>query len=107
MEYHNVCQIKGEFILMVHFFDFIMLPLQFLIVFFTLYYFTISFFGMFKKQEEKIKTPKTTFAVIVAAHNEETVIEQLVENLHVLNYPNELYDIFVIADNCYGSSTTR
>lgn len=100
MEYHNVCQIKGEFILMVHFFDLIMLPLQFLIVFFTLYYFTISFFGMFKKQEEKIKTPKTTFAVIVAAHNEETVIGQLVENLHVLNYPNELYDIFVIADNC-------
>ena len=37
---------------------------------------------------------------MVSAHNEESVIGQLVENLHVLRYPKELYDIFIIADNC-------
>ncbi len=85
---------------MTHYADIVMLPLQYWIVIFTLYYFAISFFGMFKKREEKIIEPKTTFAIIVAAHNEEKVVGQLIENLHVLNYPDELYDIFVIADNC-------
>lgn len=81
-------------------FDYIMIPMQFIIVFFTLYYFAIAFFGMWRKKEKKILTPKNTFAVIVAAHNEEQVIGPLVENLHVLNYPRELYDVFVVADNC-------
>lgn len=80
--------------------DIVMFPLQCIIIFFTIYYFAISFFGMFKRRETKITEPKTTFAIIVAAHNEEMVIGQLVDNLHVLNYPDELYDIFVIADNC-------
>lgn len=81
-------------------FDYIMIPMQLIIVFFTLYYFIIAFFGIFRKREEKILTPAKSFAVVVAAHNEETVIGQLIENLHILNYPQELYDIFVIADNC-------
>ncbi|MEN6564765.1 MAG: glycosyltransferase family 2 protein [Veillonellales bacterium] len=81
-------------------FDYIMIPMQLIIVFFTLYYFIIAFFGMWRPKETKIVTPKKNFAVIVAAHNEEQVIAQLLENLHVLKYPQELYDIFVIADNC-------
>ncbi|WP_371369180.1 hypothetical protein SRRS_24630 [Sporomusa rhizae] len=81
-------------------FDYIMIPMQLIIVFFTLYYFILAFFGLCKRHEDKITTPKNTFAVIVAAHNEEQVIGQLVENLHVLNYPRDLYDIYVIADNC-------
>ena len=36
----------------------------------------------------------------MAAHNESAVIGQLVDNLKMLDYPKELYDIFVIADNC-------
>lgn len=81
-------------------FDYIMIPIQLIIIFFTLYYFIIAFFGIWRKKENKILTPKKSFAIIVAAHNEEQVIAQLVENLHVLNYPRELYDVFVVADNC-------
>ena len=55
---------------------------------------------MFRFRENKIMTPSKRFAVLVAAHNEHTVIGQLVENLHELNYPKDLYDIYVIADNC-------
>ena len=33
-------------------------------------------------------------------YNEHTVIGQLVDNLKDLNYPKDLYDIYVIADNC-------
>ena len=83
------------------YFDLIMIPLQLLIVFFTIYYFTLSFFGLFgRRPEEKIYDEQKTFAMIVCAHNEEQVIGQLVENLHLLNYSDHLYDIFVVADNC-------
>lgn len=81
-------------------FDYIMIPMQLVIVFFTLYYFIIAFFGIWRRREDKILTPKKSFAIIVAAHNEEKVIVQLIENLQVLKYPRHLYDIFVVADNC-------
>ena len=55
---------------------------------------------MWRRHENKITTPAKKFAVIVAAHNEHTVIGQLVDNLKDLNYPKDLYDIYVIADNC-------
>lgn len=87
-----------------YFADIIMIPMQIIIVFFTLYYFIIAFFGMWRKKEKKIVKPESTFAIIIAAHNEEQVIAPLLENLHVLNYPKDLYDIFVIADNCKDST---
>ena len=40
-----------------HFFDIIMIPIQFIIVFYTLYYFTIGFFGIWHSKEKKILTP--------------------------------------------------
>ncbi len=40
------------------------------------------------------------FAVIGCAHNEETVIGQLIESLLGTSYPKNKFDIFVICDNC-------
>ena len=80
--------------------DWIMVPIQIIIFLFTVYYFLIGVNGLWRKKEKKILTPQKTFAVIVAAHNESAVIGQLVDNLKMLDYPKELYDIFVIADNC-------
>ena len=81
-------------------FDIIMVPMQIMIFLFTLYFFVIGFCGMWRRGETKIKTPKKTFALIVAAHNEHAVIGQLVDNLRGLDYPKDMYDIHVIADNC-------
>ena len=83
------------------YFDIFMIPFQLMIVFFTVYYFVISWFGLFgKKREVKIYDESKTFAMLVCAHNEEAVIASLVDNLQKLNYNNRLYDIFVVADNC-------
>ena len=87
-------------------FDVVMIPLQIVIFLFTIYFFIIGFCGMWRKKEDKILTPTKNFAVIVAAHNEEAVIGQLVDNLTKLDYPNDLYDIYVIADNC-SDNTAR
>ncbi len=81
-------------------FDYIMIPMQMIIVFFTLYYFVLAFFGLWRRKETNIYAPQKIFAIVIAAHNEEKVIGQLLENLHVLKYPSNLYDIFVVADNC-------
>ena len=40
------------------------------------------------------------FAVLISARNESTVIADLIHSIKVQNYPQELIDIFVIADNC-------
>ncbi len=40
------------------------------------------------------------YAVLVAARNEETVIGNLVDSIRSQDYPSELVDIFVVADNC-------
>ena len=80
--------------------DIVMVPLQGFILLFTIYYFVIGFCGLWRKHEDKILIPSKTFALIVAAHNEHAVIAQLIDNLTELKYPRELYDIFVIADNC-------
>ena len=80
--------------------DVIMIPVQAVLFLFTFYLCLIGFAGMWRRREVKIKIPQKKFAVIVAAHNESAVIAPLIENLKTLDYPKELYDIYVIADNC-------
>jgi cellulose synthase/poly-beta-1,6-N-acetylglucosamine synthase-like glycosyltransferase len=40
------------------------------------------------------------YAVLVSARNEENVIDQLIGSLKDQDYPSELVDVYVIADNC-------
>ncbi|KMT22571.1 glycosyltransferase family 2 protein [Clostridium cylindrosporum] len=70
-----------------------------------IYHLGISLFGLYKHKNKKYDDIEDkTFALVVAAHNEEVVIEQIVESLKHLDYKRELYDIFVIADNCNDST---
>ncbi len=66
------------------------------------YFFGISVFGWIKKKEKLSRTivPQKKFALVVAAHNEELVIGHIIDSLFKLNYPRNLFDVFVIADNC-------
>ncbi len=73
----------------------------------TIYYLCISFFGIWRKKDNREVRPKKNFALIVAAHNEEIVIGDIVESLKRLDYPKELYDIFVIADNCTDKTALK
>lgn len=44
--------------------------------------------------------PQSRFLVLVPAHNEERVIADIIDNLNRMDYPRELYDFYIIADNC-------
>ena len=73
------------------------------------YYFGVSLFGWYNRKNNAIAEKKDihTFALVVAAHNEEVVIGNMVDSLNKLNYPREAYDIFVIADNCTDRTAER
>ena len=44
--------------------------------------------------------PRTKFAILIAARNEELVIGPLINSLLTQDYPAQLYDIWVIPNNC-------
>ncbi|ENK1242579.1 glycosyltransferase family 2 protein [Clostridium sp. FAM 1755] len=74
--------------------------ITYIVYFISMYYLIISLFGIYRKKNNKNIDDKTKFALIVAAHNEELVIGNIVESLKMMDYDKNLYDIFVIADNC-------
>lgn len=80
--------------------DLILIPIQIIILYYTLYLAVLMFVGLWKRKEKKEYHPKNKFALVICAHNEEKVIAELVKNLQKQEYPRELYDIFVVADNC-------
>lgn len=43
---------------------------------------------------------RTRFAILIAARNEELVIGPLINSLLTQDYPSELYDVWVIPNNC-------
>lgn len=85
---------------MTYILDIIMIPVQLIVAFFTIYYTVIAVCGMWHRKEKNLAPPKSKFAVVIPAHNEEMVLADLLENLKMLKYPKELYDVYVIADNC-------
>ncbi len=67
------------------------------------YYTVISLVGCLFKKEPVCKNETNKvhkFALVAAAHNEEVVIANLVDSLKKMNYPEDSFDVFVIADNC-------
>ena len=42
------------------------------------------------------------FAVLISARNEEKVIGYLLDSIAAQDYPKELFDVYVVADNCTG-----
>ena len=75
--------------------------LVWIITIFWLYQLTISLCSFIKVKEKPILEKKNhKFMAIIPAHNEEKVVANLISSLQKQNYPQNLYDIYVIADNC-------
>ena len=71
------------------------------ITIFWLYQIMVSLCSLVKIKDKPLKIQKDhKFMAIIPAHNEETVVGNLIESLKNQNYNKELYDIYVIADNC-------
>ncbi len=51
--------------------------------------------------------PRTRFQVIVPAHDEAAGIAETVESLAAIDYPRELFEVVVVADNCTDDTAAR
>ena len=72
-----------------------------IITVYWLYQLVVSFCSLIKLKDKPLKINKDhKFMAVIPAHNEETVVGNLVESLKAQNYPKDKYDIYVIADNC-------
>lgn len=68
---------------------------------FWLYQIMVSVCSLIKLKEKPLLEKKNhKFMAIIPAHNEEAVIQNLIKSLREQDYPKELYDMYVIADNC-------
>ena len=67
----------------------------------------LSFFSILfpTKPYPKAKT-NHRYAVFIAARNEELVIGQLIDSIRSQDYPKELLDVYVVADNCTDATAT-
>lgn len=72
------------------------------VAFFLLYIYQLFFVlvPFFKKDEPHKENKVHRFAVMISARNESNVIAQLVASLKKQDYPSDMFDVFVVADNC-------
>ena len=64
---------------------------------YQLYY---VFVVLTRKPKKLVAKKNPRFAAVISARNESAVIGDLIHSIKVQNYPAELIDVFVIADNC-------
>lgn len=67
---------------------------------FTVYFAVVAIFALRRRRPYPRTAPKTRFAVVVAARNEEAVIGALVDSVRRQEYPAELADVYVVPNNC-------
>ena len=72
---------------------------------FWIYQILISLCSLVKLKDKPLLIDKKhKFMAIIPAHNEESVIGNLLDSLNNQNYDKDLYDVYVIADNCTDST---
>ena len=74
--------------------------LEWVFVVYTVYTIALPVAGLWTRQIRERYTPQKRFAVVIPAHNESVVVANLLDSCHALDYPSELVDLYVIADNC-------
>lgn len=71
------------------------------------YQFLYIFVPFVKKNRAAEAGKLHRYAVLIAARNEEAVIAKLIESIKNQNYPSELIEIFVVADNCTDNTAQK
>ena len=72
--------------------------LQYLYLFYYLFYVLAQ--RLKSKKETTPDGKQNRFAFVTSARNEKNVIGELIDSIRAQNYPQELIDVYIIADNC-------
>lgn len=65
-----------------------------------LYQWLYVLLNFIKKPKKFPDADPRKYAILISARNEEKVIAQLIDSINKQDYPKELIDVYVIADNC-------
>src|SRR6476661_3075643 len=69
--------------------------------FFVLYQLVLALlYFVIHEPTAKDRAPETKFAIIIPAHNEAVMIGTALDSWKQVHYPKELFEVYVIADNC-------
>ncbi|MEL7647195.1 MAG: glycosyltransferase family 2 protein [Sedimentibacter sp.] len=74
-----------------------------ILILFTGFYMYQAYYvlvALFRKGSNFSSSTNHRYAVVIAARNESNVIGQLISSIKKQKYPEELIDIYVVADNC-------
>ena len=75
--------------------------LSLIVILIPLAYLYLLAIGAMRRSKLIDKTePGLRFAVAIPAHNEQSVIEETIQRVRESEYPQALYDIYVVADHC-------
>lgn len=72
------------------------------VLFFLCYAYQFAYIPIAWLRRPRVYGPgrRNRFAFLIAARNEEAVIGQLLDSIRAQDYPADLFDIYVVADNC-------
>ncbi len=87
-------------VLTILFIDFFFISTGSLFLFVYIYLFFLALVSIWPERKRSIVPPETKFAIVIPAHNESDLIGNTLVKLREVDYPPDLYDVFVIADNC-------
>lgn len=68
--------------------------------FLNAYYLAISVYSLLYQKKSVGVEKLNHFAVVIPAHNEESVIAELLDSIRCTDYKKELISVFVVADGC-------
>ena len=85
---------------MIHFIQIVYYVIFTLCLIYGLYFGITGIFAFKKTKSLKKHDPKTKFGVLIAARNEAEVLPDLIKSLQNQKYPEKLYDIIVVVNNC-------
>ncbi|MBI5643650.1 MAG: glycosyltransferase family 2 protein [Deltaproteobacteria bacterium] len=66
----------------------------------TYYLLLIAVHFLSNEKKEFEAAPKNRFAIVIPAHNEELFLARLLQSVSKQDYPGELFETIVVADNC-------
>jgi len=80
----------------------VLLLIQIILAGLTSYLLLLTVAAWYKSRQTDNPSGEQTnrFLILVPAHNEERLLPELLTNLHQLDYPQSLYAVHVVADNC-------
>ncbi|MEW5933014.1 MAG: glycosyltransferase family 2 protein [Bacillota bacterium] len=80
--------------------EYILSAVQWLCLLALFYYYLLACLGMARPSCPPMARPSTRFALLIPAHNEETVLPFLLDSIAAQDYPRHLVEVYVVADNC-------